>query len=270
MTRIALAIACALVIVGCSSDEPLPYEHRTDWAQHFAAQDTEGAFVLLEIGSDEPPLVYNIARARLRVPPADTYKILASLIFLETDVVGSIEEEITWRGGGRDVPLMARTQTLKTAFERPVDWVYAQLGDDVGADRIEVWTTRAGYGNENTRSLSGPMWRDGTLTVTPFDQAEFMAELFGDQHPFDRYAAFDVMELMTQESGDGWTLTSYAATAYADGVPFGWLIGSLETDEGSWAFAMNTDLVEGEFLVTDRRTAVTKAILDSMDILPAS
>ena len=270
MNRIALAIACALVIAGCSSDEPLPYEHRTDWQQHFAAQDTEGTFVLTEIGSDEPPLVYNIARARLRIPPADTYKILASLIFLETEVVGSVHEEIIWGGAGRPVRLMARTHTLTTAFERPVDWVYEQLGRDVGPDRIEVWTSRAGYGNENTRSLGGRMWRDGTLTVTAFDQAEFIADLFGSQHPFDRYAAFDVMDLMTQESGNGWTLTYYAATAYVDSVPFGWLIGSVETEDGSWAFAMHTDLVPTELLVTDRRTAVTRAILESMDILAPS
>jgi beta-lactamase class D len=270
MKPIALAIACALVIVSCSSDEPVPYEHRTDWQQYFAAQETEGTFVLTEIGSEDAPNVYNIARARLRIPPADTYKLLASLIFLETQVVESLDDEVTWDGDGRDVPLMARTQTLVDAFNKPVDWVYEQLGDDVGPDRLEVWMSRAGYGNESTRSLGGRMWRDGTLTVTPFDQAEFMAELFGDQHRFDRYAAFDVMDLMTRESGPGWTMTHHAATAYADGAAYGWLIGSVETDEGTWAFAMNTDLIEGEYLVTERRLAVTRAILESMDILPQS
>jgi beta-lactamase class D len=264
-----MAIACALAIVGCSSEEPLPYEHRTDWQQHFAAQETEGTFVLLEIDSEDPPLVYNIARARLRIPPADTYKILAALVFLETDVVESIDDEVTWNGEGRSVPLMARTRTLAESFNEPVDWMFEQLGDDVGPDRLGVWTSRAGYGNENTRSFDGRAWRDGTLTVTAFDQAQFIADLFGDDHVFDRYAAFDVMDLMVQESGPGWTMTHYAATAYEDGVPYGWLIGSVETDEGTWAFAMNSDLVAGEYLVTSRRLAVTRAILESIDILPA-
>jgi beta-lactamase class D len=268
MNRLAMAIAFALVMVGCSSDEPLPYEHRTDWAQHFAAQDTEGTFVLTEIGSDDPPLVYNIQRSRLRIPPADTYKILASLIILETEVVSSLDDEIEWNGDGPIVSLSSRTQTLTSAFDKPVDWVYAQLGDDVGPDRIQVWTSRAGYGNENTTSPDGRMWRDGTLTVTAFDQAEFMAELFGGQHPFDRYTAFDVMGLMTQDTGPGWTMSHQAATAYLDDDVFGWLIGSVKTADGSWAFAMNTDLVEGEYLVVTRRLAVTRAILEAMEILP--
>ena len=263
-----MIVAAALVIVSCSSDEPLPYEHRTDWQQHFAAQETDGTFVLTEIGAEDPPHVYNISRARLRLPPADTYKILASLIFLEADVVESLEDEVIWDGSGRSVPLMARTHSLASAFNRPVDWVYEQLGDEVGPDRMDVWTSRAGYGNEDTRSLDGRMWRDGTLTVTPFDQVTFMETLFGDQHPFDRYAAFDVMDMMTQDSGLGWTMTYAAATAYADGTPYGWLIGSVETDDGTWAFAMNIDLEPGEYLDTARRLAVTRAILEAEEILP--
>jgi beta-lactamase class D len=270
MKRFSLLIAMLLVGVACSASDPLPYEHRSDWEQHFAAQDTDGTFVLIEVGSEEPPLVYNIERARLRIPPADTYKILASLIFVETEIVSSLDEEITWNGEGRHVPLMARTQTLEQGFNKPVDWVYEQLGDDVGQDRMDVWIARAGYGNEDTRSLGGRMWRDGTLTVTPFDQAEFMAELFGEQHPFDRYAAFNVMDLMETEIGTGWAMTHHAATAYADNVPYGWLVGSVETDEGVWAFAMNTDLVEGEYLVTTRRLEITRAILEAMEILPPS
>jgi beta-lactamase class D len=268
MNRIGLTVAVLLVMVGCSAEDPLPYEHRTDWEQHFEAQDTEGTFVLIEIDSEDPPLVYNIQRARLRIPPADTYKILASLVFLETDVVGSLDEQVLWNGDGRTVPLAAQTQTLDAAFSKPVDWVYEQLGDDVGPDRMEAWTSRAGYGNENTRSLGGRMWRDGTLTVTPFDQAEFMADLFGDQHPFDRYAAFDVIDLMTEETGPGWTMRHQAATAYSEGIAFGWLIGHVETTEGAWAFAMNTDLVQGEYLVATKRMAVTRAILEAMEILP--
>lgn len=265
-----VATAFVLAMSGCGGTEAVPYEHRTDWQQYFTAQDTEGTFVLMHIGAEEPPLVYNISRARLGIPPADTYKILASLIFLETGVVDSLDEEITWDGSGRHVPPYARTQTLTEAFNEPVDWVYAQLGDDVGRARLEVWTARAGYGNENTRSAAGRMWRDGTLTVTPFDQASFMADLFGDHHPFDRYAAFDVMDLMARETGSGWTMTYHAATAYSQGVPYGWMIGWVSTDDGSWAFAMNTDLVEGEYLVTTRRIAVTRSILESMGILPTA
>jgi len=270
MRLLAMAVACGIFLVGCSGGETLPYEHRTDWQQHFATQDTEGTFVLSKIGSDDPPLVYNIQRARLRIPPADTYKLLASLIFLETEVVESLDEEVVWNGEGRPVRLMARSQSLADAYEKPVDWVYEQLGDDVGASRMEVWTSRAGYGNEDTRSLDGRMWRDGTLTVTPFDQIEFMSSLFGDEHPFDRYSTFDVIDLMEEESGPGWTLTHAAATAYADGKPYGWLIGSVETEDDTWAFAMNTDLVAGEYLVTTARMAVTRAILESMEILPAA
>lgn len=268
MSRLALVLATVLAIVGCSSGEDLPYQHRTDWQQHFSEQGTDGTFVLTEMGAERPPDVYNIGRARVRLPPADTYKILASLIFLETEVVASLDDDITWNGSGSDVPLMARTQSLSSAFSRPVDWVYAQLGDDVGTDRMEVWMSRTGYGNEYTRSLDGRMWRDGTLTVTPFDQVELMEAIFGDQHPFDRYAAFDVIDLMTRESGPGWAMTYAAATAYADGTPYGWLIGSVETDAGAWAFAMNTDLEPGEYLVTAKRLAVTRAILESEGILP--
>ena len=264
--RLSLAIAAALTVAACSGaapEDPPDYVTQPSWAEAFDAEGVQGSFVLIEIGSDSPPLVYDVARTRRDLAPVETFKVLSTLIALEADVVDSIDTELTWDGEGPEVPPWNRTHTLRSALETESDWFYAQIADIIGLDPMEVWINRVNFGNANVRGSRAPFWSDGTLLVDALQQATFYADLFSDDPTFDRYTAFDVKELMHHDKGDGWSLTWFTGTdTLTQESPVGWMVGAVASDDATWAFAMNLDLPEDAGLDLDLRKRLTMRVLE--------
>ncbi len=271
LRRLSAAIAVTVTVGACGGGtpaEPPDYVTQPGWAEAFDAEGVQGSFVLIEIGSEAPPLVYDVTRTRRDLAPAETFKILTTLIALEADVLTSLDTELTWDGEGPEVPPWNRTHTLRSALGTESDWFYAQVADIIGLDPMEVWINRAHFGNANVRGSRASFWSDGTLLVDALQQAKFYADLFSDDPTFDRYTAFDVKELMHNDQRDGFTLTWFTGTdAVTQGTPIGWMVGAVTTDDGTWAFAMNLDLPEDAGLDLDLRKRLTMRVLESEGII---
>lgn len=263
-----------LVAAGCggtSEPDAVEYVVQQDIASYFDAEQAEGTIVLKKIGSDEPPIVFDLANAKADFAPAETFKLLATLVFRESDTLESLDTELQWDGNGPDVPPWNRTHTLRSAMGTESEWFYAQLTDELGIDPMEVWINRAKYGNGNIRgSVRGSYWLDGTLLTDAMHQAAFMADLFSDDPIFDRYAAFDVKELMQVEDGDGWTLTWSTGTDTTAEDPVSWLIGSVMTGDQDWAIAMHIRIPPGSPVDLEKRKRLTLAVLEGEGIIPSS
>ncbi len=266
--------AFAVVVAGCGGGtEPKPPEYVTnsDIGSYFDAEQAEGTIVLKKIGSDEPPIVFDLPNARADFPPAETFKILATLVFRESGTLESLDSELQWDGKGPDVPPWNRVHTLRTAMERESEWFYAQLTDELGIGPMEVWVNRVGFGNGNIRgSMRGSYWLDGTLLTDAMHQAAFMADLFSESPTFNRYAAFDVKEMMHVEEGDGWTFTWFTGTDKTAVDPVGWLVGALTTEDEDWAVAMHIRIPPGSPVDLDKRKRLTLAILEGEGMIAGS
>ena len=264
----------ALVAAGCggaSEPDQVEYVVRQDIGTYFDAEHAEGTIVLKKIASDEPPIVFDLKNAKADFPPAETFKVFATLVFRESDTLDSLDTEIEWDGEGPEVPPWNRTHSLRSAMETESEWFYAQLTDELGIDPMEVWINRAGFGNGNIRgSARGSYWLDGTLLTDAMHQAAFMSDLFSDDPTFDRYASFDVKELMHVEEGDGWTLTWFTGTDKTAVDPVAWLVGAVTTEDQDWAIAMHIRIPPGSPVDLDKRKRLTLAILEGEGIIPTS
>lgn len=268
----AFAALLPLVIGACSaSDGELEPEFLIEptWGTAFEDEGVTGTFALQRVDSDDPPLIYDVKNVRRDVAPGEVFKLFATLVALDADILDSLDTELEWGGEGPEVPPWNRTHSLRSALEGEGEWFYGQIVDLVGEDPFEVWLNRAGYGNANLRgTVRTEFWSDGTLTIDALQMVDFYADLFSDQPTFDRYAAFDVKDLMRVEEGDGWRLTWYSGTDYAtQSGPIGWLVGAVVTDEETWALAMNVDLPENPGLDLDLRTRITLAVLEAQGLI---
>lgn len=79
------------------------WQERPDFGKYFQKAGVKGTFLLYNLKQDRY-LVYNRQRANSRIVPASTYKILNSLIALETGVVADENEIIKWDGVKREFP----------------------------------------------------------------------------------------------------------------------------------------------------------------------
>lgn len=265
-------IALALVSGACGGgDQAQPILNALNLRQVFDAEASDGTIVVQPLQGDDPALVYNLDRARVALPPAETFRPLAMLILLETGNVESLDTEYSWNREGPYVQDWDRVHSLRSGADPKAnaEWLYVQTIEDTGLDIFEVWLSRAAYGNQNVRGGTGQFWRDGTLLITAQQQADFMALLFSEAHPFEHYAALDAKDLMLRTQGNGWTLRYVQGTVpgprTSDKV--GWLVGVVETDEGRWAIGMNTDIDWDRTLDPDKRLRITQNALIEAGII---
>jgi beta-lactamase class D len=216
------------------------------FAQHFQALGVEGAIIIHDVNQNVT-YEHNRDRNRQAFLPASTFKILNSLIALETRVVPNDLAVLTWDGIERMVPAWNRDQNMRTAFNLSAVWFYQVLARRVGHDRMQQWVSEAGYGNQTIGSPDAidSFWLEGDLRITPQQQIEFLQRLHRNELPFSEETVATVKDIMITERTPDYTLrakTGWAGLGEPDQPQIGWYVGYLERGENVYMFATNIDM----------------------------
>lgn len=205
-------------------------------------------------------LLHDSVRARKRFLPASTFKVLNSLIALETGVVADTNEAFRWNGVERSVSQWNRDHTLATAFENSVVWAYQDVARRIGPERMQDYVTRARYGNADIGGGIDTFWLTGDLRISALEQVGFLRRLHEHRLPFSERSVTLVEGIMLEERGDGYAL--YAKSGWADRdsldpdlVDIGWYVGFVEKDDRTVYFALNLDLERPEQAPARQRVA---------------
>ncbi|PZU95759.1 MAG: class D beta-lactamase [Leptolyngbya sp.] len=216
------------------------------FAQHFQDLGVEGSIIIHDVNQN---LTYEHNRDRNRQAflPASTFKILNSLIALETGVIPNDLAILTWDGIERMVPAWNRDQNMRTAFNLSAVWFYQVLARRVGHDRMQQWVSAAGYGNQTIGSPEAidRFWLEGNLRITPQQQIEFLQRLSSNELPFSEATITTVKDIMIAERTPGYTLrakTGWAGLEEPDQPQIGWYVGYLERGDNVYLFATNVDM----------------------------
>ena len=265
-------------LAGCASDEPMtatPSEltvvEMPEWAAHFERADATGTFALHRLGTDEV-LVHDADRAVDAVLPASTFKILNSLIALETGVLATVDELVPWDGVVRPIDAWNVDHSLRTGIEVSAVWAYQEIARQVGETRMAEQVNAAGYGNADIAGGIDRFWLDGALRISPVEQLDFLAALMNGDLPFAPEHQAAVRDILVRESGDGWAWGHKTGTALATQPVLGWLVGFVEHEGDTWVFAMNLDRGDVEVdsqIDPQLRRALTRTILEDAGALPA-
>ena len=101
--------------------------------------------------------------------PASTFKILNTLIALDTGVVADEYEIIPWPGetdttkyGYR--PDIYHDMNMKEAFKRSAGWVYVELAKKIGKEQYQKYLSWAGYGNGDLSTSDPDFWNFGGVS----------------------------------------------------------------------------------------------------------
>ncbi len=211
------------------------------WAELFDKYGVEGTFVLRKLGEDQLR-IHNSARAEEAMIPASTFKILNSLIALETGAVDSVDEVIPWDGVDRSIDAWNRDQTLRSGIAVSAVWAYQELARRIGEEQMAEWVTAAGYGNADIGGPIDEFWLRGELRISAVEQVNVLARLLRDELPFSVEHQAAVREILVQDEGDGWTFGYKTGTALSTEPVLGWLVGYTEYNGSTWVFATNLDL----------------------------
>jgi beta-lactamase class D len=230
-----------------------------------------GAFVLYDESANQLTR-HNPNQCAHRYSPASTFKILNSLIGLQTGVIKDKDFVIPWDGITRNMPEWNRDHTLESAVRFSVVPYFQELARRVGEKRMKLWVDSVGYGNCDIAGGIDRFWLGSTLTISANEQVGFLRRLWKNDLPFAPGNLEMVRNILILEKGPNYVLRGKTGfSTNEQGVPVGWFVGTLEREGKKYFFASNAvgerrDADE----VFDVRKSVALAILEELKLLPAA
>jgi beta-lactamase class D len=261
---ILLTFLISLHIPGSARHETIVSKN-TSWKKYFKEAGVDGTFVLMNLKTGNGT-IFNKKRSEKRFLPASTFKIMNTLIALESRSISSIDEVFKWDGTQRSFEAWNKDLSVREAFRVSAVWVYQEMARRTGREKIEKWMVDCAYGNMKTGPEIDRFWLDGETAISAQEQVWFLKSLYNEKLPFSKDVQQQVKELMLADSAGDKRL--YAKTGWAARVEhqIGWYVGFVENGEDAWIFALNIDINKEED--TRYRIEITRNILDSEGIFP--
>ncbi|MFC2134210.1 class D beta-lactamase [Bacteroidota bacterium] len=227
----------------------------------------EGSFVLYDYDNNKY-IRHNPELCEVRFTPASTFKILNSLIGLETKAVGNENEIIKW--DGREYRIMKewmRDHDLKSAIKYSVVWFYQELARRIGEENMKYYLDETGFGNNDMSDGVDKFWLTGSLKVSSDEQVEFLKKLHENKLPFSQSTMDVVKSIMPGEDGENYKLrVKTGLNNIADDQFIGWYVGFVYTEDIEYIFAFNMLGSDVEF-IRKQRIAAVKNILQHLEII---
>ncbi|MBG9376159.1 class D beta-lactamase [Panacibacter sp. DH6] len=243
------AIVVSLLSTSCSNNNVTV----DDSLQTFFDQNkVNGTFGLFDNGQGSFT-IYNLSRFKdSAYLPASTFKIVNSLIGIQTGRISNERMIIPWDGVVRTFPngdtavSWNKDLTMDEAFRQSAVPYYQEIARRIGKDTMQTWLDSLGYGSKDQKFSIGnnldTFWLDNTLKITPDEQLGLVKKLYFKQLPFQSRAQEIVKKAMTQENNANYQLSYKTGWGFAEnGNAVGWAAGWIEENQHPYFFVLNID-----------------------------
>lgn len=256
-----------LLVVLFAACSPNNVTEDKDLAKHFAENKVEGCFALLNNATGNFT-VYNLKRYRdSAYAPASTFKIVNSLIGLQTGIIVNDSMKIKWDGVSRSVPAWNKDLSMYEAFRVSAVPYYQEVARRIGKDTMQFWLDSLKYGSRKITTRIDTFWLDGSLKITPDEQLGLIKKLYFNQLPFFKNYQEVVKKAMLFEDRPEYKL-SYK-TGWTGWVPetskhIGWIVGFIEENNHPYFFVLNLESGDRNVDMAAVRMKVLKGILGDL------
>jgi beta-lactamase class D len=274
MRNILTGLITSLFVFGCS---PNNVKKDNSLEKFFKENNAEGCFAIMDNGTGEFT-VYNLPRYRdSSFLPASTFKIVSSLIGLQTGKISSDSMVIKWDSVKRFSEDWNRDLNMYDAFRVSAVPYYQEVARRIGKDTMEYWLNRIGYGAKSDsdkiviRSAIDRFWLDGSLKITPDQQLGLIKKLYFNELPgFFKTNQEKVKRAMLFEDKTTYRLgykTGWGSWNELTGKHIGWVVGWIEENQHPYFFVLNLESKEKDFDMRNIRMKILKDILKHLGFM---
>lgn len=262
-----LLIAFVTAMFGCS---PNNVTVNKELEKFFTENKVTGTFGIFNNGSGQFT-VYNLKRFRdSAYLPASTFKIVNSLIGLETGKITDENMVISWDGKVRGNTAWNRDLTMAEAFKVSAVPYYQEVARRIGRDTMLQYLDTIGYGvRENKPAINqiDSFWLNNAIKITADEQVGLVKKLYFDQLPFQKRSMRIVKDVMVQERNANYTLAYKTGLGFTEsGEALGWVVGWIVENSHPHFFALNiTGAHNAEMIAV--RMKILKQILKQLGYL---
>ena len=230
----------------------------------FDSSKVDGCFALYDNGTGQFT-VYNLSRYKdSAYLPASTFKIVNSLIGIETGRIVNEKMIIKWDGivrkhdNGDTIKEWNKDLTMAEAFKVSCVPYYQEVARRIGKDTMQQWLDSIKYGNKKIGNRVDSFWLDNSLKVTPDEQLGLVKKLYFNQLGFQKRTQEIVKKVMLREDNANYKLYYKTGLGYKeDGKSIGWIVGWIEENRHPYFFVLNLEGEHNADLVTARMNILT-------------
>ena len=248
---------------------------QNDFKNIFDKYSVTGSTTIYDLKKDK--WIYtDEADSKAGTRPASTFKIINSLIALETGVIKDELELITFVGienvdtstyGNRTE--IFKDMNLAEAFEKSAVWFHIELAKKIGREKYKNFFMLCGYGNMDFSQEGVDFWNKGNFQITPQEQILFLKNLYEEKLPFSKRTMTIVKKIMITELGDNYIIRAKTGYGIYPDQSFGWWVGYVERKKNVYFFATRIRMPSTEFSpkFAQARKELTKDILNKYKLL---
>ena len=239
MSRFLIPALLYFVLSGCSANN---VKEDDSLKTYFDSAGVKGCFGLFNNGENSF-IIYNLPRYRdSAYTPASTFKIVNSLIGIQTGVIKNENMVIPWDGVTRPNSQWNKDLTMKEAFAVSSVPYFQEVARRIGHDTMKLWIDSLGYGNRN---ISGPVdsfWLNNRLKIKPDEELGLVKKLYFNQLPFFKRTQEIVQSVMLREQDSNYRLSYKTGWgSMGNGEMVGWVVGWIEENKHPYFFVLNIE-----------------------------
>jgi beta-lactamase class D len=260
-----LLIAC---LQSCSSNN---VKKDNSLKKYFDENKVGGCFALMDNGTGQFT-VYNLARYRdSSYLPASTFKIINSLIGLQTGKIVNDSMVIKWDGIKRSNDAWNKDLTMYEAFRVSAVPYYQEVARRIGKDTMQIWLDSLKYGAKTKeekvfiRTAIDSFWLDNSIKVTPDQELGLVKKLYFDELPFFKSYQEMIKRAMLFENNTNYRLAYKTGLGYREnGNVISWVVGWVEENNHVYFFVLNTESADKNIDMKNIRMKMLNEILKKM------
>lgn len=263
-----------LLIAFLQSCSPNNVKQDKSLKKYFDDNKVEGCFALMDNASGKFT-VHNLSRFRdSSYLPASTFKIVNSLIGLQTGKISSDSMIIKWDGVERRVADWNKDLNMYEAFRVSSVYYYQEVARRIGKDTMQLWLDSLKYGAKTDtekvviKTAVDSFWLNNSLKITPDQQLGLVKRLYFDQLPFFKTYQEMVKRAMLFESNTNYRLgykTGWGFTEKDHAI--GWIVGWIEENNHPYFFVLNIESPDKDYDMQTVRIKMLKDILKQLGFL---
>ena len=203
--------------------------------------------------------------------PASTFKIVNSIIGLETNVVSDTGIQFKWDSSQDRRKMWRKDFDLHGAFHASCLPCYQELATNVGLETMQQYVDRLSYGDMIVDSSSlDNFWIKGESGVSQVEQIDFLQRLYSHQLPVSVSTIDKMKKLMVIDSNANYKLSGKTGWGFHNDQDNGWFVGYIEKDDNTYFFATNVTPKEtfNMSLFAKMRSLVTMQAFELLGTLP--
>ena len=245
-------------------------EFKSEINQFLAEQDMTGTILVYDAKRN----VYysnDFNLAKQGYLPASTFKIVNSIIALETNVLKDENDSMRWDGQKRAFDSWEKEMTVREAFHASCLPCYQEVARHIGVKRMKSYLNKLHYNNMDVNdSTITNFWIEGKSRITPFEQIDLLQRLYTKKLPILNTTYDKMIRIFEKEKTDAYSYFAKTGWSQDNNHNNGWFVGLVDKKSEVYYFALNVEPIDqnNTSKFAAGRELVTKEVLKLLHILP--